>query len=455
MDYSANDKDFNEILKKLESKILYHEEKSFHERKAILNRINIKGFKEIQKQYSQDPTLCKKYLEVEGKWRVDVDYGPQFETELRTEKAGKILVQTDEVTMLGGGGTAVHPISLCMAGFGGCFTAAFAKWSAMQGIELKTLKIKAKANLDLTSSFGIEDEISMIDSYHLDFFIESDTSMEKLQEIVELTKQRCFCYYCAATPIIPNVLLNKVNSGAPDDKQRKETQFLETKDHVLNRINLKGFNEMRENYSQNRALCKKTLDVEGIWKLNVEYGPQYETTIPTERAGDILIQTDETIILGGGGTSFHPVHLCMAGLAGNFSAEYAKWAAIEGIELKSMSIKVKQYIDLTTGFGIEKDVPMIDNYQIELDVDSNASIEKLLEILDITKRRCFCYYCLITPTIPIITIHHVISNKEDKKFEILNEKIVSDAEPLIDRYDTNYLANSIFTNKTVMKMRKI
>jgi uncharacterized OsmC-like protein len=187
----------------------------------------------------------------------------------------------------------------------------------------------------------------------------------------------------------------------------------------------------------------------------VEYGPQYQTTLPTERAGDILIQTDETIILGGGGTSFHPVHLCMAGLAGNFSAAFAKWAAIEGIELRSMKIKVKQYIDLTTGFGIEDYIPMIDNYQIELTVDSDASVEKLLEILEITKKRCFCYYCLITPTIPIITIHKIVSNADEKTYQILKKEVVSDVIPSTYANNQSLVHNSIFKRKKVMKMRKI
>ncbi|MFX0027103.1 MAG: OsmC family protein, partial [Candidatus Hermodarchaeota archaeon] len=305
MENQANKEGFSEILRKLEEKMLYYENKGSRQRKDVLNRINLEGFKEIQRKYTEDRSLCKKYLEIEGIWRLGVQYGPQFETQLRTEKAGAILVQTDDTTLLGGGGTAVHPISLCMAGFGGCFTAAFAKWAAMQGIELKTLKIRAKADIDLTTSFGIEDYVPMIDSYHLDFFIESDAPMEKLREIVELTKLRCFCYYCAATPIFPTVLLNKEYSGLENRTSKKlERDDAESDNYILNRINVNGFREIQRKYSQNRSLCKKVLDVEGTWRLDVEYGPQYQTTLPTERAGDILIQTDETTILGGGGTSF-------------------------------------------------------------------------------------------------------------------------------------------------------
>ncbi|MFX1352906.1 MAG: OsmC family protein [Promethearchaeota archaeon] len=307
MEDQTDKESFSEILKKLEEKMLYYESKASEiKKKQIINRINLEGFKEIQRKYTQDHSLCKKYLEVEGKWRLDVQYGPQFEMPLRTERAGEILVQTDEIIMLGGGGTAIHPISLCMAGFGGCFTAAFAKWAAMQEIELKILKIKARADIDLTSSFGIEDGVPMIDSYHLDLFIESDTNMEKLREILELTKKRCFCYYCAATPIFPNVILKKEYIIDESQSLKLEDRKSDAKSQKLNRINIEGFKNIQNEYSKNRSLCKKVLDIEGTWRLDVEYGPQYQTTLSTERAGDILIQTDETIILGGGGTSFHP-----------------------------------------------------------------------------------------------------------------------------------------------------
>ena len=60
----------------------------------MLNRINLKGFKKVQEEYRKDRSKCKKRLEVKGRWRLDVEYGPQFETKLKTERAGEITVQT-------------------------------------------------------------------------------------------------------------------------------------------------------------------------------------------------------------------------------------------------------------------------------------------------------------------------------------------------------------------------
>jgi len=171
----------------------------------MLNRIDLDGFKKVQEEYSKDRSKCKKTLEVKGRWRLDVEYGPQFETKLKTERAGEITVQTDETIILGGGGTAVHPVHYCMAGFCGCFSAAFAKWAAMEGIELKKLDIRIIADIDLTTGFGIEDGIDAVDNYKLEIFVESDAPIEELNKVLEATKKRCFCMYCITTSIVPNI----------------------------------------------------------------------------------------------------------------------------------------------------------------------------------------------------------------------------------------------------------
>lgn len=175
----------------------------------MLNRIDLEGFKKVQTSYKLDRSKCKKRLQIKGRWRLDVEYGPQFETKLMTERAGEITVQTDETIILGGGGTAVHPVHYCMAGFCGCFSAAFAKWAAMSGIELKKFEIKATADIDLTTGFGIEDGIPAVENFNIELTVESDANTELLNEVLELTKKRCFCMYCMTTAVIPEIEMIK------------------------------------------------------------------------------------------------------------------------------------------------------------------------------------------------------------------------------------------------------
>lgn len=413
MDQSIETAHFNKILKNLAERIETHDLKETVSKPTIVNRIDLRGFREIQKLYRKDRSLCKKTLDVPGRLRLDVQYGPTFETKLKTERAGEINIQMDENTLFGGGGTGLTPIQTCMAGFCGCFSAAFAKWAAMEGIELNTLKIRTKANVDLTTILGIANDVPIVDDYQIELIVSSEATAEELYKIVEFTKKRCFCYYCITTMVFPKITLKKVseaNIKAIDDKS------------TINRMNLNSFMETSAVYSQNRSLCKKVLAVEGKWRLDVHYGPQFEILLPTEKAGDILVQTDETIILGGGGTSFNPVALCIAGFSGDIAHTFAKWAGMSGIILKSFKTKAKMNIDLTTGFGIEDGLPMIDDYELELSVDSDASIEELQEILEIVKKRCFCYYCYNTRVFPRIVVNREIKEVPEAKVEKIQQK---------------------------------
>ncbi|MFX1418581.1 MAG: OsmC family protein [Promethearchaeota archaeon] len=403
---------FNNILKKLADRIEEKVSSISVPKHILLNRIDLKGFKEVIDQYMQNRELCKKALDVKGIWRLDLEYGPQFETRLKTERAGEITVQMDELTLFGGGGTALHPISLCMAGFCGCYSAAYAKWAAMEGIELKQLMIRVKGDLDFSSVLDIEKDIPIVDHYQIELFIESDASYEELYRISEITKRRCFCYYCISTSTIPKITLK--NEGKPSITYNNSA-LKRTK--ILNRINLDAYKDTVEVFKQNRSLCKRVIEAEGRWRLDVQYGPQFEIKLPTESAGEITVQTDETIILGGGGTSFHPVALCIAGFSGEFATQFTTLASLHSIELKKLEINSKMNIDLTTGFGIEDGVTMIDNFEIEVKVESNVPDEDLVEILELAKKRSFCHYCYSTPVFPDVFVRKIITKEEKEPSE--------------------------------------
>ena len=64
MDNQADKEGFSEILRKLEEKMLYYEGKASRQRKNVLNRINLEGFKAIQRKYTDDRSLCKIILSI-------------------------------------------------------------------------------------------------------------------------------------------------------------------------------------------------------------------------------------------------------------------------------------------------------------------------------------------------------------------------------------------------------
>jgi uncharacterized OsmC-like protein len=172
---------------------------------------------------------------------------------------------------------------------------------------------------------------------------------------------------------------------------------------MMNRINIEVFKETIEKGQKDSSSYLKTLAIEGTWRLDDKSGPQFETKLKTENAGEVLVQSDETIILGGGGTAPNPVQYCIGGLLACYSATYVKWASMEGISLKSFKIRSTANMDLSAALGITEN-PALSNLKIELEIESEESLEKLLEINEIAKKRCPGYYCLTHGIIPQIDI---------------------------------------------------
>jgi len=86
-----------------------------------------------------------------------------------------------------------------------------------------------------------------------------------------------------------------------------------------------------------------------------------------------------------------------------YAATFAKWAAMEGVVLKSFKILGTANMNMTAAFGIA-DKDALENLHIKLVIDSEADLEKLQEINQLAIERCPGYYCVshaITPKIDV------------------------------------------------------
>ncbi|WP_187151829.1 OsmC family protein [Methanosarcina siciliae] len=189
--------------------------------KVILNRVAVDQFSETLQKARNDPSKTKKVIEFEGNWEIGKT-GPQFSTTIKTEKGGEFLIQSDEPIALGGSGTAPNPVQYGLYGIASCFAASLAKWTAMEGIVLNQLKIKVRADMDLSASFGIfqEPAIPIYERIKFEIVIDSGMSMEEIERFNEIAKQRCPCYYCLTAAIIPEIVFKK------GDQNHEQVSFL-------------------------------------------------------------------------------------------------------------------------------------------------------------------------------------------------------------------------------------
>jgi len=75
---------------------------------------------------------------------------------------------------------------------------------------------------------------------------------------------------------------------------------------IINRVEVDRFNETLNEARNDLSKTKKVIEFEGNWEIG-KTGPQFSANMNLEKGGKFLIQSDEPISFGGGGTAPNPV----------------------------------------------------------------------------------------------------------------------------------------------------
>lgn len=161
------------------------------------NNVNVDRLKVTAADVAADLSKAKKVTKVEGEWNLGA--GPQFSATVQFE-GGKMTLEADQPTFLGGGGTKPGPMIYCLYGSASCFVATFATMAAMEGVKLKKLRVVAESSLDFSKVLGLS-ENPIAGGVKFTLFVESDAPAEKLKRIDALSKERCPAVYCLTNPI--------------------------------------------------------------------------------------------------------------------------------------------------------------------------------------------------------------------------------------------------------------
>ncbi len=154
-----------------------------------------------------DPARARKVQVVEGAW--NTGEGPQFRAEIRFEKGAQI-VEADQPSIHGGDGRAPNPMLYCLFGLASCYAASFATVAAMEGVEIRTLRLRAQSSVNHSRALGLSSD-PPIEQIALSLSVESSASSETLQRIREEAWKRCPAVYCATNPVPLEVSLEVVS----------------------------------------------------------------------------------------------------------------------------------------------------------------------------------------------------------------------------------------------------
>ena len=163
-----------------------------------LNNVNTEAMGKFLEEAKADAGVAKKTKRVEGEW-VFEEGKAQFRATLAF-KNGERVVQTDLAPFMGGGGLAPDPVQYCLYGLAACYAGTFASVAAVEGVELRGLRVAIENRLDLARALGLS-ENPIVEGVEIELSVKSDAPREKLEEIKRLADERCPGVECLTRPI--------------------------------------------------------------------------------------------------------------------------------------------------------------------------------------------------------------------------------------------------------------
>lgn len=162
------------------------------------NNVNLQGMMAFVEQATADPGVLKKQKRVEGVWGFDEGH-PQFKATL-AYPSGERTLEADLAPVMGGSGLAPDPIQYCLYGLAACFAGTFMSLAAAEGVVVRSRKVVAENQVDLTKPMGLGDK-PVVERVSLKVVVASDASEAKLRELEELARERCPGVFCLTRPI--------------------------------------------------------------------------------------------------------------------------------------------------------------------------------------------------------------------------------------------------------------
>ncbi len=153
---------------------------------TLLNNIDLEAVAETKKAFEKEDGHHHVEKNIGGVYRLEGS--PSFVAELRTD-ASNVIVSSDEPKALGGRGVHVSPLTYVLFGVTACFANSLAIQCSLNGVELRSLKLKSHL------SYDIGPVLSGIDSPLIEELAIEVESDKDITELIELTKERCPALY--------------------------------------------------------------------------------------------------------------------------------------------------------------------------------------------------------------------------------------------------------------------
>jgi uncharacterized OsmC-like protein len=164
-----------------------------------MHNVNVEAVEATAEAARTNPDVIVQPVALTGEWQT-AEGAPQFRAAIPLPNGGSVTFEADYPPPMGGTGSAPNPLAYCFWGGLACYAMTYAQEAARLGVELRGLRARVEARVDLSRALGVTDR-PPVERIDWTLEVEADASAELLGELKQRADDHCPGAYCIRNPI--------------------------------------------------------------------------------------------------------------------------------------------------------------------------------------------------------------------------------------------------------------
>ena len=172
-----------------------------------MHNVNVEALEATAAAAAADPAAALQQVALTGDWQVE-EGATQFTTQIPIPSGGVVDFAADFPPPMGGTGAAPSPLAYCFWGGIACYAMTFAQEAAREGIELRALRGRVDAQMDMTRALGLSEQ-PPLEEINWTLEVDSDADDAAIEKLRQIADARCPGAWCLRNPLTINTAVER------------------------------------------------------------------------------------------------------------------------------------------------------------------------------------------------------------------------------------------------------